>query len=80
MDMHRDLKIKNGYFSYLLRIWQLEKGEKTASSKESIWRVSLESTLTRHRVNFASLEEMLIFLQDQFELGDESSDESERNQ
>jgi hypothetical protein len=79
MDMHRDLKIKNGYFSYLLRVYQLEKSEKTASSSESIWRVSLESTLTRNRVNFASLEEMLIFLQDQFELGDESSDESERN-
>ena len=78
--MHRDLKIKNGYFSYLLRVYQLEKSEKTASSKESIWRVSLESTLTRNRVNFASLEEMFIFLRDQFDPGDESSDEPERNQ
>jgi hypothetical protein len=80
MDMHRDLKIKNGYFSYLLRIWQLEKSEQPSPSKEKLWRVSLESTRTRHRVNFASLEEMLIFLQDQFDPGDKSSDESARNQ
>jgi len=79
MDKNRDLDTKDAYCSYLLRIWQLEKSEKTASSNESIWRVSLESTLTRNRVNFASLEEMLNFLQAQFDPGVESSDESERN-
>lgn len=77
--MHRDLKIKNGYFSYLLRIWQLEKSEQPSPLKEKLWRVSLESTRTRNRVNFASLEEMLTFLQDQFDPGGETSEESERN-
>jgi hypothetical protein len=79
MDMNRDLNTKDAYFSYLLRIWWLGKSEGLSSSKEKLWRVSLESTRTRNRVNFASLEEMLIFLQNQFDTGDESSEESERN-
>jgi hypothetical protein len=75
MDMKRDLNTKDVYFSYLLRIWQLRNSEKISSSKNDIWRVSLESIQTRKQVHFASLEEMLIFLQGQFVQSDKTSDE-----
>lgn len=78
MDMHRDLKNKDGYFSYLLRIWQLKKSENPSTAKKNLWRVSLESTRTRNRVNFINLEDMLLFLKDKFALMDETSDGSKR--
>jgi hypothetical protein len=62
----------------MLRIRRLRKIEKLSSSQEDIWRVSLENTQTRKRVHFASLEEMLIFLQNEFIQMDESSDEIQR--
>ena len=76
MDMNRDLNTKDTYFSYLLRIWRLEKDEGCESSKENLWRVSIESTQTRKQVHFASLEEMLMFLRGQFVQIDETSDEA----
>jgi len=47
------------YISYLLRLWQIEGGEKP------IWRASLESAATGERRGFAGLEELLGFLQAQ---------------
>ena len=80
MDMKRALDTKDAYFSYLLRIWRLCKSEELLSSKEKLWRVSLESTQTRNRVYFSSLEEMFIFLRDQFDPSEESFDESDIHQ
>ena len=73
--MKKDLDTKDVYFSYMLRIWRLRNGEKLSSAQEDTWRVSLENTQTRKQVHFASLEEMLIFLQDEFIQVDETSDE-----
>jgi len=75
MDINKDLGTRDAYFSYMLRIWRLRNIEKLLSSQEDIWRVSLENTQTRKQVHFASLEEMLIFLQGEFIQLDETSDE-----
>lgn len=75
MEMKKDLDAKDVYLSYMLRIWRLRNGEKLSSSKIDTWRVSLENTQTRKQVHFASLEEMLIFLQGEFIQIDETSDE-----
>lgn len=77
--MKRDLNTKDAYFSYLLRIWCLEKCEGLSSPRENIWRVSLESTRTRTHVTFTSLEDLFYFLQDQFKPKDQNADESEKN-
>jgi hypothetical protein len=74
MDMTRDLNTKDAYYSYLLRIWRLSENEESPSN-QNLWRVSLESTQTRKQVHFASLEEMLFFLQGQFVQSDETVDE-----
>lgn len=73
MDMNRDLNTKDAYFSYLLRIWRLENDEGLTSSEKNIWRVSLESTQTRTRVMFTSLEDLIYFLQDQLKPKDQTS-------
>jgi hypothetical protein len=79
MDLNRDLNTKDAYFSYLLRIWRLEKSEGLSSSKENLWRVSLESTRTRTRVTFTSLEDLLFFLQEQLIPKDQSPNDSKEN-
>jgi hypothetical protein len=73
MDMNRDLNTKDAYFSYLLRIWRLQNDEGLTSSEKNIWRVSLESTQTRTRVMFTSLEDLIYFLQDQLKPKDQTS-------
>ena len=75
MDMHKDLNAKDAYFSYMLRIWRLKESEDRSSEKNELWRVSLESTQTRKQFMFASLEEMVLFLHDQFTQGDQTSSE-----
>jgi len=75
MDIHKELNAKDAYFSYMLRIWRLKKSETRSTLKEYIWRVSLESTQTREQFMFASLEEMILFLHDQFTQGNETLDE-----
>jgi hypothetical protein len=79
MDLNRDVNTKDAYISYLLRIWRLEESEELSSSKENLWRVSLESTRTRTSVTFTSLEDLLFFLQEQFTPKDQSSDDSKEN-
>lgn len=76
MDMYKDLNAKDAYFSYLLRIWRLENDEGSTSSKQNIWRVSLESTRTRTRVMFTSLEDLIYFLEDQLKPKGQTSDKS----
>ena len=75
MDIHKELNAKDAYFSYMLRIWRLKKSETRSTLKEYIWRVSLESTQTREQFMFASLEEMILFLHDQFTQGDQTPSE-----
>jgi hypothetical protein len=50
---------KQRYLSYLLRLWQ------TSDGKEQIWRASLQSPNTQERRGFASLEELVDFLETQ---------------
>jgi len=52
------------YLSYLLRLWQ------TSDGKKQIWRASLQSPNTQERRGFASLEELMDFLETQ--TGDEA--------
>jgi len=80
MNMNRDLDNKDAYSSYLLRIWRYEKNKGSITSKGILWRVSLESTQTRDRINFSSLEAMFIFLKGQFTELDETTYKPERNQ
>lgn len=75
MDMQEDLRTKDSYFSYMLRIWRLKESEDLSSAKNELWRVSLESTKTRKQFMFASLEEMILFLHNQFDQGNKTSDE-----
>jgi hypothetical protein len=58
---------KQRYLSYLLRLWQ------TSDGKKHIWRASLQSPNTQERRGFASLEELMDYLETQ--TGHEGSDE-----
>jgi len=46
------------YLAYMLRLWQVNPGG------QPIWRASLESPHTGERHSFASMEQLLAFLQD----------------
>jgi len=48
------------YASYLLRLWRREE------DGQLVWRASLESTGDGQRLNFASLEALIAFLETQF--------------
>ncbi len=50
---------KPEYLSYLLRLWR------GTSEEGAIWRASLESSTTRARIGFASLDELFDFLRNQ---------------
>jgi hypothetical protein len=47
------------YISYLLRLWQEGGGERT------LWRASLESPQGGDRLGFASLEDLVAFLENE---------------
>lgn len=47
------------YLAYLLRLWRASEGGKVT------WRASLESTQTRERKGFGSLDDLFDFLQQQ---------------
>jgi hypothetical protein len=47
------------YLSYLLRLWRSE------AVGQSIWRASLEDPHTGERRNFASIEHLFAFLEEQ---------------
>lgn len=55
------------YLSYLLRMWQTRDGS------EQTWRASLESSDTRERRGFASLEDLFDFVQAQTKSQDEKT-------
>ena len=52
---------RSGYLSYLLRVWR------TGGAGDAVWRASLENPLTGARQGFASLKDLLAFLQVQTE-------------
>ncbi len=62
MDKRRQ---EQRYLSYLLRLWQTSDGGK------QVWRASLESPGSGERRGFASLEDLIGFLQAQTRPGDE---------
>ena len=51
-------KFHSHYLSYLLRLWQVE-GESGSG-----WRASLQNPHTAERLNFASLEELVSYLEE----------------
>jgi hypothetical protein len=52
---------KAPYLSFLIRLWQVSRGD------ERIWHLTLDNPHTRQHWNFASLEELKAFLQEQME-------------
>jgi len=63
------------YFAYILRLWQEQSA---ALDQSSVWRLSVEDVRTHERRGFASLEDLLAFLQLQMEVDDSAA--SSRNQ
>jgi hypothetical protein len=47
---------RQGYLSYLLRLWQISDGER------QVWRASLQSPDSEEQQGFASLEDLYAFL------------------
>ena len=54
-----------GYRSYLIRLWQMDTVQEGSRPGETVWRGSLESSLTGERLGFASLDELVEFLRRQ---------------
>jgi hypothetical protein len=55
-------KERPGYLSYLLRLWQVHTERVGPQAGGTVWRASLESSLTGQRQGFASLDELFEFL------------------
>lgn len=53
------------YVSYLLRMWRESSEGGTAHTSETLWRASLQCPGSGKRLAFASLEELVLFLQHQ---------------
>jgi hypothetical protein len=53
------MKQPPGYLSYLLRLWQSGRKDK------SVWRASLESPMTGERLDFTNLQDLFTFLEAQ---------------
>jgi hypothetical protein len=58
----REPRGQPGYLSYLLRLWQVDHQGITHQEGGTLWRASVESSLTGERQGFASLEELFEFL------------------
>jgi hypothetical protein len=50
-------KQQTDYMSFMLRLWHVGDGE-----PETLWRASLQNSLTGERMSFATLEELFAFL------------------
>ena len=55
------------YLSYLLRLWCVSGVERAHrdNTDQAVWRASLQETLSGDRTNFASLDDLVAFLQRQ---------------
>ena len=61
-----DMKIRSEqYYSYLLRLWPIKWNE------HWIWRAILENIHTGERTGFASMDALLVFLQEMEKEGEE---------
>ena len=58
----RERRGQPGYQSYLLRLWQVDHQGVRCQEGRTLWRASVESSLTGERQGFASLEELFEFL------------------
>jgi hypothetical protein len=58
----RPVKQQGRYLSYLLRLWQEDSGG-LPDSEAPLWRASLERPQSDERLGFASLEDLLVFLE-----------------
>jgi hypothetical protein len=65
------------YLSYLLRLWQVDT-EGVGQVSATVWRASLESSLTGKRQGFADLDELFEFLQRQTGAVADVNEEQER--
>jgi hypothetical protein len=63
---------RQDYVSYLLRLWR------TGSGKKAVWRASLEDPLTGERQGFASLKELVVFLESR--ISDQKSAPDDRDE
>jgi hypothetical protein len=63
---------RRDYVSYLLRLWR------TGSRKKAVWRASLEDPLTGERQGFASLKELVAFLESR--ISDQKSAPDDRDE
>ncbi len=63
-----------GYFSYLLRMWQVP------SNKVHTWRILLENIQTGEKHGFTSLEELLSYLSQVTSMLSGKSDEGNQNE
>jgi hypothetical protein len=54
-----------GYLSYLLRLWQVDTERLGSQAGGTVWRASLESSLTGKRQGFADLDDLFEFLHHQ---------------
>ncbi|HBX71084.1 MAG TPA: hypothetical protein DEH25_17330 [Chloroflexi bacterium] len=57
---------KKKYRSYLLRLWLEDTNGK------QVWRISLENPFSRERRGFATLKDLLMYLERQTDVKDES--------
>jgi hypothetical protein len=53
------------YLSYLLRLWQVDTERGGPQGGGTVWRASLESSLTGERQGFADLDDLFEFLRRQ---------------
>jgi hypothetical protein len=65
-------KRRRDYLSYLLRLWR------TGSEEDGVWLASLTNPFTGERLGFASLKELLAFLQSQVDEKASQASEEDR--
>jgi hypothetical protein len=61
------------YLSYLLRLWR------TGSEEDGVWLASLTNPFTGEHLGFASLEQLLAFLQSQVDKRERQASEEDGN-
>jgi hypothetical protein len=52
------------YISYLLRLWRVKDDDEPHPPEKAVWRASLEDPNTRERKAFASLDDLVEYLQE----------------
>jgi hypothetical protein len=69
-------KERPAYLSYLLRLWRVDDDDESGGEESALWRASLQSAHSGERQTFASLDEVVDYLQEQMGVSvDLSADE-----